>query len=372
MARARGRRAEQRLRRNRRARGSARRRARRAGRRARAADGRDRAARKRQRGPAKPSRRRPPPPKPRRSAGWPMQRALDRGRRGVRGGARGAGRGGGAGRGAGRAARAELARECGEKFECPPPLLAERFGFDAAALQPAEAERAELERLTAERERIGPVNLVAESELAELEQSRAAGRRRARRIAGGDPPPARLDRQPQPRGAGAAARGVRAGRRAISEACSRPCSTAARRISRWSRATIRSRRGSRSWPSRRARGCSALTLLSGGEQALTAVALIFALFLTNPAPICVLDEVDAPLDDANVDRFCDLLDRMTARDRHALPDRHPQCGDHGADAPALRRDDDRARGQPPGLGRSRRRGDPARRRMISLIANDFQ
>jgi ABC-type nitrate/sulfonate/bicarbonate transport system ATPase subunit len=57
---------------------------------------------------------------------------------------------------------------------------------------------------------------------------------------------------------------------------------------------------------------STLTLLSGGEQALTAIALIFALFLTNPAPICVLDEVDAPLDDANVERFCDLLDRMTA------------------------------------------------------------
>ena len=54
-----------------------------------------------------------------------------------------------------------------------------------------------------------------------------------------------------------------------------------------------------------------LSLLSGGEQALTAVALIFAIFLTNPAPICVLDEVDAPLDDANVERFCDLLDRMT-------------------------------------------------------------
>ncbi len=53
-----------------------------------------------------------------------------------------------------------------------------------------------------------------------------------------------------------------------------------------------------------------MTLLSGGEQALTALSLIFAVFLTNPAPICVLDEVDAPLDDANVVRFCNLLEEM--------------------------------------------------------------
>ena len=58
---------------------------------------------------------------------------------------------------------------------------------------------------------------------------------------------------------------------------------------------------------------STLSLLSGGEQTLTALALIFAVFLANPAPICVLDEVDAPLDDANVNRFCDLLDEMTRR-----------------------------------------------------------
>ena len=56
-----------------------------------------------------------------------------------------------------------------------------------------------------------------------------------------------------------------------------------------------------------------MTLLSGGEQALTAMSLIFAVFLTNPSPICVLDEVDAPLDDSNVERFCDLLEEMRKR-----------------------------------------------------------
>ena len=67
-----------------------------------------------------------------------------------------------------------------------------------------------------------------------------------------------------------------------------------------------------------------LSLLSGGEQALTAISLIFAVFLVNPAPICVLDEVDAPLDDANVDRFCRLLDEMTrlAETRYLIISHH--------------------------------------------------
>jgi len=58
-----------------------------------------------------------------------------------------------------------------------------------------------------------------------------------------------------------------------------------------------------------------LSLLSGGEQALTALSLLFAVFLTNPAPICVLDEIDAPLDDANVDRVCSLLAEIAAPGR---------------------------------------------------------
>ena len=94
-----------------------------------------------------------------------------------------------------------------------------------------------------------------------------------------------------------------------------------------------------------------MTLLSGGEQALTAMALIFAVFLTNPAPICVLDEVDAPLDDHNVERFCNLMDEMASDDRDALRHHHPQSDHHGAHEPAVRRHHGRAGRQPARLRR---------------------
>ena len=69
-----------------------------------------------------------------------------------------------------------------------------------------------------------------------------------------------------------------------------------------------------------------LSLLSGGEQALTAIALRFAVFMTNPAPICVLDEVDAPLDDTNVTRYCDLVEEIATQTstRFLLITHHPQ------------------------------------------------
>ena len=67
-----------------------------------------------------------------------------------------------------------------------------------------------------------------------------------------------------------------------------------------------------------------MTLLSGGEQALTALALIFAVFLTNPSPICVLDEVDAPLDDANVERFATFSTRCAETEtRFLIITHHP-------------------------------------------------
>jgi chromosome segregation protein len=73
-----------------------------------------------------------------------------------------------------------------------------------------------------------------------------------------------------------------------------------------------------------------MSLLSGGEQALTALSLIFAVFMTNPAPICVLDEVDAPLDDANVERFCNLLHEMTelTGTRFLIVSHHPITMSH--------------------------------------------
>ena len=206
--------------------------------------------------------------------------------------------------------RQEYARICGERFECPPPLLPEKLSFDPSNLGDPEAEKDRLERLTAERERIGPVNLVAEQELAELDSQAAQNVAEKEELA-----------QAILRLRGSIGSLNREGRVRLLDAFEkvdahfRSLFTTLFDGGQAHLELVESddplEAGLEIMAQPPGKRLSALTLLSGGEQALTAVALIFALFLTNPAPICVLDEVDAPLDDANVDRFCDLLDRMS-------------------------------------------------------------
>jgi chromosome segregation protein len=206
--------------------------------------------------------------------------------------------------------RAELSQLSGERFECPAALLAERVGFDAAALAPAAEEGARHDRLVADRERLGPVNLVAESELAELESSRETNAAERDELS-----------QAVNRLRGSIGSLNREGRQRLLAAFEavdghfRRLFTTLFAGGEAHLALIDSEdpleAGLEIMAQPPGKKLGSLTLLSGGEQALTAVALIFALFLTNPAPICVLDEVDAPLDDANVERFCELLHRMT-------------------------------------------------------------
>jgi chromosome segregation protein len=208
---------------------------------------------------------------------------------------------------------AEISHHIATELQCEPKELSCLAQVDAAAaLPPAASVEAKLENLRQERERLGGVNLRAEEELAEIESSRSKlaaeredlteaicrlrqaiqnlnreGRERLmvafdavnahfgdlfRSLFGGGTAELRLVESEDP---------LEAGLEVLAQA-----------------------------PGKK---LQAMTLLSGGEQALTALSLIFAIFLTNPAPICVLDEVDAPLDDANVERFCDLLDEMRKR-----------------------------------------------------------
>ena len=208
---------------------------------------------------------------------------------------------------------AEITHHIATELQCEPDELAPMAQVErGAALPQAVSIEAKLESLKQERERLGSVNLRAEEELAEIESSLAdlvaeredlteairrlrqaihnlnrEGRERLlaafevvnahfkdlfTNLFGGGTAELRLVESDDP---------LEAGLEILAQA-----------------------------PGKK---LQAMTLLSGGEQALTALSLVFAIFLTNPAPICVLDEVDAPLDDANVERFCDLLDEMCKR-----------------------------------------------------------
>ncbi|MEZ5742917.1 MAG: chromosome segregation protein SMC [Sphingomonadaceae bacterium] len=205
--------------------------------------------------------------------------------------------------------RAEMARISGERFQCPPPMLAGKFEFEAEEVESAGEASALMDQLTADRERIGPVNLVAAEELEKAEAEFGSS----------------INEQAELTEAVARLRGSignlnREGRERLRAAFEEVDKQFRRLFSRLFEggqahlALVDSddplEAGLEIFAQPPGKRLQSLTLLSGGEQALTAVALIFALFLTNPAPICVLDEVDAPLDDANIERFCDLLDAM--------------------------------------------------------------
>ncbi len=206
--------------------------------------------------------------------------------------------------------RVEMGRVSGERFECPPPVLPERVGFPAEDVTDASAESSRHERLSLDRERIGPVNLVAETELAELEAGRETSMAERDELA---------EAISRLRGSiGSLNREGRTRLLAAFEAVNGHFQRLFSTLFNGGQAHLALidsddplEAGLEIFAQPPGKRLQSLTLLSGGEQALTAVALIFALFLTNPAPICVLDEVDAPLDDANIERFCDLLDAMT-------------------------------------------------------------
>ncbi|PXA97390.1 chromosome segregation protein SMC [Nostoc sp. 3335mG] len=211
------------------------------------------------------------------------------------------------------AQRQQIERQVEESLGIPASRTLEVSGIRPEEALPAEsATEQRLERLKAERERLGGVNLSAEKEAAEVQEKRDT------MVADRDD---LIEAIAKLRGGIAALN--REGRARLSEAFGKvnaffqelfttlfgggtaelsfvesddPLEAGLEIIARP--------------PGKKPQ---TMTLLSGGEQALTAMSLIFAVFLTNPAPICVLDEVDAPLDDANVERFCNLLDSMRQR-----------------------------------------------------------
>jgi chromosome segregation protein len=203
------------------------------------------------------------------------------------------------------AALTRLRDDIRDRLETLPEALVELAGDEDEPGDPGQLD-ARLGRLTRERDAIGPVNLVAEREAEEVE-ARVESLRHERtelteavaRLRRGI---AALDQEGRKRLQGAF------------EILNGHFSTLFQRLFGGGRAHLTLtdtedplEAGLEIMASPPGKRLQALSLLSGGEQALTAIALIFAGFLTNPAPICVLDEVDAPLDDANVDRFCRLI-----------------------------------------------------------------
>jgi chromosome segregation protein len=206
------------------------------------------------------------------------------------------------------AALAALALRSRERLDCTPDRALELAEHDPSAELPDRAAiETKLDRLIRERENIGPVNLRAEAEAAELDQQ----------ITG-----LQTERSDLVAAIARLRQGIaslnREGRERLLAAFEQVNSHFADlfvRLFGGGRAHLALTEsedpleaGLEIMASPPGKRLQVMSLLSGGEQALTALALLFAVFLTNPAPICVLDEVDAPLDDANVDRFCTLVE----------------------------------------------------------------
>jgi chromosome segregation protein len=204
----------------------------------------------------------------------------------------------------------DIAHEIQEMLECEPDAVAGLAGIEPETTLPDVASvETELERLRRERERLGAVNLRAEEELGEIETQHttltterddlveAIARLRQGIVS--------LNKEARERLLSSFANVNTQFQRLFTELFGG--GTAELRLIENDDPL---EAGLEIFAKPPGKKPATLSLLSGGEQALTALALIFAVFLTNPAPICVLDEVDAPLDDHNVERFCDLLDEM--------------------------------------------------------------
>ncbi len=204
----------------------------------------------------------------------------------------------------------EVAERIAEALDCAPEAVAGEAGIkEGAALPELGDVEARLERYRQERERLGAVNLRAEAEANEL------GERRDALVGERDDLIAAIQRLRQ--GIGSLNREGRERLLAAFETVNEQFKRLFTHLFGGGTAELQLTEsddpleaGLEIVARPPGKKPQIMTLLSGGEQALTAMSLIFAVFLTNPAPICVLDEVDAPLDDANVVRFCNLLDEM--------------------------------------------------------------
>jgi len=205
----------------------------------------------------------------------------------------------------------ELKTRIHDELECAPSELAERAEIkDGEELPPLEQAEKRVERLKQEREQLGGVNLRAEEEALEQET------RMNTLVADRDDLTGAIDRL---------RRGIQSlnkeGRERLLASFEKVNANFKELFTKlfeggeakltFTESEDPLEAGLEIFARPPGKRLQSLALLSGGEQALTAMALIFAVFLVNPAPVCVLDEVDAPLDDANVERFCKMLTQMT-------------------------------------------------------------